>query len=92
MFNIQEVENEKENWPYIKDGRLTARLLVNEKIMALIHAVTTALAVSNPDKIEQLRAMAENVHILRTLFSKANIQEFLKELNNHSVVTRLLLY
>lgn len=72
----------------IRDGRLAARLFINEKIVQLIENVLIALQQSNPKKVEELVEMASNPDVLRKILEKAHIQEFLESLKNHVLISR----
>ncbi|EFA09068.1 uncharacterized protein LOC103314139 isoform X1 [Tribolium castaneum] len=68
------------------DERLSARLIVNEKILELIMTVITALENSNPEKVQHLISLAEDPSSLKRIFRKQHIQDFVMTLKNHSLV------
>ncbi|XP_044252809.1 uncharacterized protein LOC123003849 [Tribolium madens] len=70
----------------ILDERLSARLIVNEKILELIMTVITALESSNPEKVQHLISLADDPSSLKKIFRKHHIQEFVMTLKNHSLV------
>lgn len=89
-INVSDVkipETKKEE-PVMKDGRLAARLLINEKIHRLIDTVMVALQKSNPEKIVELIQMAENPETLQTIMNKPHIQTFVRSLKNHMLISR----
>jgi hypothetical protein len=71
------------------DERLSARLLVNEKILELIMTVITALEHSNPEKVRHLISIADDPSSLKRIFRKQHIQDFVMTLKDHSLVNRL---
>ncbi|KAH0822393.1 hypothetical protein GEV33_000398 [Tenebrio molitor] len=68
------------------DERLSARLLVNEKILELIMTVITALEHSNPEKVRHLISIADDPSSLKRIFRKQHIQDFVMTLKDHSLV------
>ena len=72
----------------LMDERLSARLLVNEKILELITTVLSALEHSNPEKVRHLISVAEDPSSLKKIFRKQHIQDFVMTLKNHSSVNR----
>lgn len=72
----------------IRDGRLAARLFINEKIVQLIENVLIALQQANPKKVEELVVMATDPDILKRILEKPHIQEFLESLRNQMLISR----
>lgn len=72
----------------IRDGRLAARLFINEKIVQLIENVLIALQQSNPRKVEELVTMASDADVLKRILEKPHIQEFLDSLKNQMLISR----
>lgn len=71
----------------IRDGRLAARLFINEKIVQLIETALVALQQSNPQKFEELLAMASNPDVLKKIFDKPHIQDFLESLKSQMLIS-----
>lgn len=72
----------------IRDGRLAARLFINEKIVQLVENVLIALQQSNPKKVEELVGMASDPDVLRKILEKPHIQEFLDSLKSQTLISR----
>lgn len=89
-INVSDVkmpETKKEE-PVMKDGRLAARLMINEKIYQLIESVMVALQKSNPEKVQHLRKMADDPEALQNLMNKPHIQNFIRSLKSHTLISR----
>lgn len=72
----------------IRDGRLAARLFINEKIVQLIENVLIALQQANPKKVEELVVMATDPDVLKKILEKPHIHEFLESLRNQMLISR----
>lgn len=72
----------------MRDGRLAARLIINEKIIQLIDTVLNALQKSNPEKIQHLIKMAEDQEALQNMMNKPHIQNFVRSLRSHMLISR----
>lgn len=72
----------------IRDGRLAARLFINEKIIQLIENVLTALEQSNPKKVDELVALATDIDSLKKILEKPHIHEFLESLKTQMLISR----
>lgn len=81
-------KKEKSERTLIRDGRLAARLLINEKITQIIDTVLAALRQSNPRKVQELLQMAANEDVLVKILNKPRIQEFLEMLKSHALISR----
>ncbi|KAL1497913.1 hypothetical protein ABEB36_008794 [Hypothenemus hampei] len=80
-FNAQSQDKD-----LINDGRLAARILLNEKIREIINSVLNALRQSNPKKNYEIFEMANDVSCLKKLFTKRKILEFLNYLLNSPLI------
>ncbi|XP_022916464.2 uncharacterized protein [Onthophagus taurus] len=71
----------------IRDGRLAARLIINDKLNQLIKSVMMALDNSNSDKLKELIAKAHNNDYLKHLICHPDMQDFINSLNGFNVVS-----
>lgn len=81
-----QVDNNRE---LINDGRLASRILLNERVRELINTVLNALRQSNPDKNYDIFEMANDASCLKKLFTTPKILDFLDDLMNCPLITRL---
>ncbi|XP_023017579.2 uncharacterized protein [Leptinotarsa decemlineata] len=72
--------------PVINDGRLAARILINENIRQLIGTVIKALETSNKDKLRQLVRIAHDPSAIRTILARKDIQEFMTFLQTQPII------
>lgn len=77
------------NRELINDGRLATRILLNERVRELINTVLNALRQSNPDKNYDIFEMANDASSLKKLLTTPKIVDFLDDLINCSLITRL---
>lgn len=81
MIEIIEPEGPGTEIPsFIKDGRLAARILVNQEIRLLISTVLNTLGTSCPTKLEELRKIGNDMDLLKELVTKTNINDFVESL------------
>ncbi|GJQ72389.1 hypothetical protein Trydic_g3471 [Trypoxylus dichotomus] len=71
----------------IRDGRLAARLIVNEKINELIRSVMIALEKTNKDMILDFINKARDEEYLKVMVNQPKIQDFFKNLNGLNVIS-----
>lgn len=72
----------------IKDGRLAARILLNQELRLLINTVIDALEVSNPHKLQNLLTIGKEPSQLKKLLTKSKIIKFIEELGNHPIIMK----
>ncbi|XP_023310180.1 uncharacterized protein LOC111691485 [Anoplophora glabripennis] len=72
--------------PLINDGRLASRILINEKLMALINTVVTTLEKANKEKFWQLLTLGNSRCKMRRLLETAHIAEFADFLLDHPLL------
>lgn len=72
----------------IRDGRLAERILINDKIIQLVHTVIDALEESNPESMNKLLNLANDQERLKEIVQKPHIQNFLSSLNHQNLVSR----
>ncbi|KAG5879494.1 hypothetical protein JTB14_029447 [Gonioctena quinquepunctata] len=73
--------------PVINDGRLAARILINENIRELIGTVINALETSNKEKLRELSTIAKDHNALKSLLEKEDILDFMDFLREQPLVT-----
>ncbi|KAF5296479.1 hypothetical protein FQR65_LT01468 [Abscondita terminalis] len=72
--------------PLIRDGRLAQRIIINDKIVQLVHTVLDALRTSNPHRMDELIAKANDQNYLTVLVDKSSLQVFWANLQNQMIV------
>lgn len=87
MVDHGAASTEKPELP-INDGRLASRILINEKVMALINTVVTTLEKSSVEKFQQLVTMANNPTQMREILETVRMAEFMDFLYNHQLLNR----
>ncbi|KAK5641693.1 hypothetical protein RI129_010240 [Pyrocoelia pectoralis] len=81
-------EDESEDDCVIRDGRLAERIIINDKILILIHTVLDALQLSNPEKMAELMSKAQDENILKEIIEKPDLQDFLQTLHKQLIISR----
>lgn len=84
-YNRHNPQNKGDN--LIRDGRLAARLIVNEKVNILIGSVMTALEKTNKSMLNDLIEKSRSKEYLKLMVNKPKIQDFVKNLNGLNVIS-----
>ncbi|KAJ8975673.1 hypothetical protein NQ317_003173 [Molorchus minor] len=85
-IELHESRGVKESKQLINDGRLAARILVNEKIRELLNTVVSGLEHSNRSKLKRLACLAKDTSSLRKIVTKKSVSDFLETLYGHSLI------
>ncbi|KAJ8948029.1 hypothetical protein NQ318_003362 [Aromia moschata] len=72
--------------PLINDGRLAARILINDKVRELLSTVVRALEECNQLKMKQLVTLAKDTSALKKMMGKKSVSEFFNTLFDHSLI------
>ncbi|KAI4456579.1 hypothetical protein MML48_8g00006298 [Holotrichia oblita] len=72
---------------FLRDGRLAARLIVNEKVNVLIRSIMTALEKTNKSMLSELIDKARNTEYLKSMLNKPKVQDFVKNLKGLNVIS-----
>lgn len=72
----------------IKDGRLAARILINQQLRMLINTVIDALEVSNPTKLQELLKVGNDSGLLKKMIVRKKSVEFMESLYNNPLITK----
>ncbi|KAK9720033.1 hypothetical protein QE152_g22345 [Popillia japonica] len=72
---------------FVRDGRLAARLIVNEKINVLIRSIMTALEKTNKYMLNELIDKARDTEYLKLMLNKPKVQDFVKNLKGLNVIS-----
>ncbi|KAF5302589.1 hypothetical protein FQA39_LY10207 [Lamprigera yunnana] len=87
---VLDIEASKKENSLIRDGRLSERMIINDNIVQIMHAVLAALQNSNFEKMQELISKANSKTFLTELVEKPNVQEFMSALQKQVMISRYI--
>lgn len=85
---MQKSNEKKLNYSFNMDPRLATRILINEKILEIIHTVLLALQQTNTHKYNMLIKMSKNEKVLKDILQSAKTEQYVQYLKGLQLITR----